>query len=134
MFIRGHVPHRWQQSFVCLRRASVQCQAPAPPSWRSAPVLALLDHPAVQGGAAPLVAALIVGLLLHRTRYAWLAIIAGYVTMIVLAGDFSFDPLTAGRKVVLMGFAAALAGVVLDALPHAPRRGHGVVAFINRVL
>src|SRR4051794_33053322 len=50
--------------------------------------------------------------------------------MIVLAGDFSFDPLPAGRKVVLMGFAAALAGVVLDALPHSPSRGHGAVAFI----
>jgi hypothetical protein len=41
-------------------------------------MLELADHPAVQGGVAPLVVALVVALALARTRFAWLAIVAGY--------------------------------------------------------
>lgn len=78
-----------------------------------------LQHPAVQGGVAPFVVALIVAALLGRTRYAWLAVVAGYATMVVLSTGFSFSPLTAGRKIVLLTLVAAAAGIVIDAL--APR-------------
>ena len=72
------------------------------------------EHPAVQGGAAPFVVALIVGLALGRTRYAWLAILAGYLTMVMLSTGISFSPLTASRKIVLIAIVAAVAGLVAD--------------------
>ena len=52
-------------------------------------VVTLLEHPAVQGGVAPLVAALIVAAIFARTRFAWLAILAAYVTMVALTTGFS---------------------------------------------
>ena len=49
----------------------------------------LLEHPAVQGGVAPFVVALVVALALGRTRFAWLAIVAGWATSYVLANTHS---------------------------------------------
>lgn len=74
----------------------------------------LLEHPAVQAGLAPLVAALVVAALLSRTRLAWLAVIAAYATMVTLSTGFSFAPLSAGRKVALLVLLAPLIGVVCD--------------------
>ncbi len=68
------------------------------PFVRNPPMQELLDHPAVQGGVAPLVVALIVAAALARTRFAWLAIVAGYATMIALSTGFSFSPLTCAAK------------------------------------
>ncbi|MFO1414605.1 MAG: hypothetical protein U1F10_12015 [Burkholderiales bacterium] len=76
----------------------------------------LLEHPAVQGGVAPFVVALVVALALGRTRYAWIAIVAGYATMVALSTGFSFSPLTAGRKIVLLCLLVAVAGILADAL------------------
>lgn len=90
----------------------------------------LLDHPAVQGGGAPLVVAFIVALALSRTRLAWLGIAAGYATMIALAVGFSFSPLTAARKVVLLVLLAALAGLIYDAVAARSRNGALVLAAI----
>lgn len=81
----------------------------------------LLDHPAVQGGVAPLVAALLVGFVLARTRFAWLAIVAGYATMVALSIGFAFDPLTVARKTVLVGCLAPLVGIVVDRIPRPSR-------------
>jgi hypothetical protein len=78
---------------------------------------------AVHGGAAPFVAALIVGAVLGRTRLAWISIVAGYATMVALAVGFSFDPLTAARKIVLLILLAALIGVVYDAVAAGSRNG-----------
>jgi len=75
---------------------------------------AFLDHPAVQGGVAPFVVALIVALALGHTRYAWLAILAGYLTMVLLSTGISFSPLTASRKIVLVAIVAAAVGLVSD--------------------
>ena len=61
--------------------------------------------------------ALLVALALARTRFAWLAVIAGYLTALGLIGDFAFSPLTAARKVILCGIIAAGVGVALDLLP-----------------
>ena len=77
-------------------------------------MLELADHPAVQGGVAPLVVALIVAVALARTRFAWLAIVAGYVTMIALSTGFSFTPLTVARKTVLLGLLAPVIGIAID--------------------
>lgn len=76
----------------------------------------LLDHPAVQGGVAPFVVALVVALALGRTRYAWLAILAGYLTMIMLSTGVSFSPLTASRKIVLVAVVVAAVGLLADHL------------------
>src|SRR6185295_3510778 len=81
----------------------------------------ILNDPALQSGAMPLVVAFIVGFALTRTRFAWLAIVAGYATMIVLDGEFALSPLTAARKVVLIGFATALVGLSADCLRRPPR-------------
>lgn len=69
---------------------------------------------AIQGGIAPLVIALVVAFSLARTRYAWLAILAAYLASVAMAIGLEFVPLTAGRKIVLMGALAALAGLILD--------------------
>ena len=80
-----------------------------------------LYYPAVQAGLAPLVVALIMGLALARTRFAWLAIVAGYATMIALTTGFAFSPLTAARKTVLVGLLLPLVGVAADLLPRPSR-------------
>lgn len=76
----------------------------------------LLEHPAVQGGVAPFLVALIVAAALGRTRYAWIAIVAGYATMIALTTGFSFSPLSAGRKIVLLCLLVTIVGIAADAL------------------
>lgn len=76
-----------------------------------------LALPAVQGGVAPLVVALVVAALLSRTRFAWLGIVAGYVTMIALSTGFAVSPLTASRKTMLVALAAPVIGVVADRMP-----------------
>jgi len=89
-------------------------------------VTEFFENPAVQGGVAPFVVALVVAALLGRTRYAWLAIVAGYATMIALTSGFSFSPLSAGRKIVLLCLVAPLIGIVADAL--IPRSRPAMVA------
>lgn len=72
----------------------------------------LLNHPAIQAGLAPFLVALVTAELFQRLKMSGLAIIAGFAITIYLASDFSFEPLTATRKIVLL----ALCGTVL-ALP-----------------
>jgi hypothetical protein len=81
----------------------------------------LLDHPAVQGGVAPFVAAFIVALIFSRTRFAGLAILAGYATVVALTTGFSFSPLSVSRKILALGLAAPLVGIVADMVPRAGR-------------
>jgi hypothetical protein len=81
----------------------------------------LLSHPAVQGGVAPLIAGFVAALALARTRFAGLAILAGYATVIALSTGFSFSPLSASRKILLVGLATPLMGLVADFLPRAGR-------------
>ncbi|MFO1325447.1 MAG: hypothetical protein U1F15_15485 [Burkholderiales bacterium] len=76
----------------------------------------LLQHPAVQGGVAPFIVALVVAVALGRTRYAWLAIVAGYATQVALSTGISFTPLSASRKILLLCLAAPLVGMAVDAL------------------
>jgi hypothetical protein len=78
----------------------------------------LLNDPAVryalQGGVAPFVAALLVALLLQRVRLAGLALVAAFCTSVYFFADFGFTPLTVTRKIVLLGIAAPLAGILAD--------------------
>jgi hypothetical protein len=76
----------------------------------------LLNHPAVQAGIAPFVVALITVELFRRIRLSGLAIIAGFAATIYLASDFSVEPLTAARKIVLLGLISALLALLLTLL------------------
>ncbi|MGA8147535.1 MAG: hypothetical protein WB870_08165 [Gallionellaceae bacterium] len=74
----------------------------------------LLSNPAVQGGLAPFVAALIVAELFQRMRLSGLCIIAGFaLTVYLINGGIAFDPLTASRKIVLAGLLSALLALIL---------------------
>jgi hypothetical protein len=84
-------------------------------------VTEFFDHPDLQGGVAPLVVALIVAFALARTRFSWLAIVAGYATMIALSTGFSFSPLTVARKTMLLGLLVPLVGIAADVVPRPSR-------------
>jgi hypothetical protein len=95
-----------------------------------------LDHPAVQGGVAPLVVALVVAAALSRTRFAWLAIVAGYLAMVALSTGFNFSPLTASRKTIVLVLAAPLVGIIADRMTassrgFAPRLVAGLAAAVG---
>jgi hypothetical protein len=71
---------------------------------------------AFQGGIAPFAVALVVAMLLARTRFAWLAIVAAYATQIALSTGFTFSPLSASRKILLLSLAAPVVGIAASAL------------------
>lgn len=73
----------------------------------------LLNHPAVQSGLAPFVAALIITELLQRVRLSGLAIIGGFAITVYLVSDFSLSPLTTTHKMIWLGIASSLVGVAL---------------------
>lgn len=75
---------------------------------------ALLDPPAVQAGLAPFMVALVTAELFRRIKLSGLAIIAGFVVTIYLVSDFTFDPLTSSRKIVLLGLISASLGLLLS--------------------
>ena len=92
-----------------------------------------LEHPAVQGGVAPFVVALVVAVLLGRTRYAWLAVVAGYLTAVAMSTGLSLSPLTATRKIMLLAVAVAVVGIALDLLRPKARLAAAVLAAIAGV-
>jgi hypothetical protein len=73
-----------------------------------------LHDPFVQSGAMPFAAGLAAAVLLFPVRLAGLAGIAGFATAVWLIGNFSLQPLSASRKLVLLIGAAALAGAAFD--------------------
>jgi len=74
----------------------------------------LLSNPAVQGGVVPFVAGLIVAVLLGRFRLGGLAVAAAFATAVYFIAGFGFTPLTATRKIILLGLAAPIVGIVAD--------------------
>jgi hypothetical protein len=90
----------------------------------------LIEHPAVQAGVAPFLVALAVAALLSRTRFPWLALVAAYVTMVMLGPGFSFTPLSAGRKLALMLLLAPPVGIVCDLLAAKSKRLPAAVAIV----
>ena len=88
----------------------------------------LLNHPAVQGGLAPFVAALIVALVLGRARLAGLALVAAFCTTVYLVSGFAFEPLSATRKIVLLALAAPVIGILVDFAFKPTRLGSAILA------
>ena len=76
----------------------------------------LFNHPTVQAGLAPFLAALITAELFQRIKLSGLAIIAGFAVTVYLASDFTIEPLTASRKIVLLGMISALLGLLFSLL------------------
>lgn len=73
----------------------------------------LLSHPAVQGGIAPFLTALIAAVVLRRWNLSGLALIAGFLVTAFMVGIIGIEPLTAMRKTILLGVFAALLGIAL---------------------
>ena len=86
----------------------------------------LLNHPLVQSAAAPFIAGLITAGLLFRARLGGLAVVAGFAAAVALISGFNFTPLTATRKIVLLGLLAPLVGIVID-LALKPKRWMNLV-------
>lgn len=93
-----------------------------------------LAHPAVQGGVAPLLVALAFGATFARSRYGWLAVVAGYATAVALATGIAFSPLTAARKVTLVVLLSALIGLIADRRPPTARGFVATVAIASGVV
>ena len=86
----------------------------------------LLQNPVLQSSALPFLAGLVAGAILIPLRLAGLAAAAGFAAAVFAIGNFSLEPLTATRKIVVLGGAAALLGVVAD-LAFRPTRFTGMV-------
>jgi hypothetical protein len=84
----------------------------------------LLANPIVQSSVLPLAAGLACAALLYPLRLEGLAAIAGFLVAVFAIGNFAFEPLTATRKIVLVGAAAAVLGALFDALVK-PNRFNG---------
>jgi len=76
----------------------------------------LLNHPAVQAVLVPFLVALVTAELFQRMKLSGLAIIAGFAATVYLVSDFSFEPLTASRKIVWLGLLGALLALPLSLL------------------
>lgn len=73
----------------------------------------LLGNPAVQAGVAPFIASLIGATALRRTRWPGLAIAAAFFLVVALTIGYSFESLTATRKMILIsGVTFAAMGVL----------------------
>lgn len=74
----------------------------------------LLANPVIQSSIAPFVVALAVAALLFPLRLAGLAAAGGFFATVWMMGSFGFAPLTATRKIVLVGLATPVLGVLAD--------------------
>jgi hypothetical protein len=79
----------------------------------------LLANPAVQAGVAPFLTALAAAAALRRTRLLGLAVAVAFALVIALTVGYAFDPLTATRKLVLIGLGTALVVLALE-MPGVP--------------
>lgn len=74
----------------------------------------LIANPVVQSSALPFAAGLACAALLFSARLEGLAAFAGFLAAVAAIGNFGLEPLTATRKIVLLGGAAALVGALSD--------------------
>jgi hypothetical protein len=83
-----------------------------------------LAHPAVQGGVAPFLAALLGATLLaplRGGRFAGLAIALGFATAVALAVGWSFESMSSIRKLSLVGLGAGILVVAAEFATDQPR-------------
>ena len=75
-----------------------------------------LSNPAVQSGIIPLIVAFVAAFLLKRLGGPWsgLAFAIAYYISVYLAAGFQFYPFTSTRKILLLGIACIVLGVIID--------------------
>ena len=88
----------------------------------------LLSNPAVQAGAAPFLAGLIVAVALRPLKLGGLAVTAAFAATVYLVAGFQFSPLTATRKMILIAFAAPVIGILVDFAFKPTRLGAALLA------
>lgn len=93
-----------------------------------------LAHPAVQAGVAPFFVGLVVALALGRLRLGGLAAAAGFATAVLLINGAQFSPLTASRKIMLIGLAAPVIGIIVDFVFRPNRALLGVLVALAALL
>lgn len=86
----------------------------------------LLNNPVIQSSAAPFLVGLAFAGVLFPVRLAGLAAGAGFLATVWMIGNFGLTPLTATRKIVVLGTAAPVLGVLAD-LAFRPTRATGPV-------
>jgi len=76
----------------------------------------LFDFPEVQSFVLPLLAALLVGAAAQRFSLAnhGIGMIAGFIVTVLFVNGVELQPLTAARKIILLGIAAAMVGAIVD--------------------
>jgi hypothetical protein len=84
----------------------------------------LLGHPAIQSSVVPLFAALALGAIFFRSRLSGIGIAGGFLATVYLVGNFAWEPLTATRKLVIVGMGATLLGSIVDLAQRTPRSVH----------
>jgi len=79
----------------------------------------LLNNPLFQSAVLPFVVSLVVALILRPHGWFWagLSAVAGFAATVYLLTDFQFFPLRSHRKILLLGTAAIVLGLLLDILP-----------------
>jgi hypothetical protein len=86
----------------------------------------LLSNPIIQSSAAPFIVGLVLAAAFYPLKLSGLAAAGGFLGTVYLVGDFALQPLTAVRKVILLGALAPVLGVIAD-LAFKPTRMTGVV-------
>jgi hypothetical protein len=74
----------------------------------------LVSNPAVQAGALPFLAGLIVAVALRPLKLGGLAVSAGFFTTVYFVAGLHFTPLTATRKMLLVAAIAPALGMLVD--------------------
>jgi hypothetical protein len=64
----------------------------------------------------PFLVALVTAEFFQRVRLSGLAVIAGFAASVYLVSDFGLEPLTASKKIVLLGLSSALLGLLITLL------------------
>ena len=90
----------------------------------------LLSNPAVQAGAAPFLAGLIVAVALRPLKLGGLATAAAFFTTVYFVAGFQFTPLTATRKMILIVAAAPLIGILIDFAFRPTKLGAALLALV----
>jgi hypothetical protein len=74
----------------------------------------LLANPAVQAAVAPFLLPLAAAVALRQTRLLGLAVVLAFAVVVALTVGYSFESLTATRKMILVGLASAIALTALE--------------------
>lgn len=74
----------------------------------------LLNHPAIQSSIVPLLASLLIAAALLPLRLSGIGATGGFLAAVYVIGNFALEPLTATRKMIVVGAGAALLAAVVD--------------------